>query len=132
MKSTKSTFKLLKSSWGICITIGGTSEKIDGDSNELEILTLSQNLMDEEIAFLKNGFNYFFSLVNFDFKYKISIDELSFSDCDCQIEGLFYAMILWLSEHFEVDMLDFKCNFNQVLNRYEFTDLKRLIENSRL
>ena len=53
----------------------------------------------------------------------VRITSLSIIPTDYQAEGLYYAMVLWLSEHFGLKMPAYRCEFDRATNRYLFPDL---------
>ena len=123
--TTTSTFRILKSSWGIWIQITGTSKITNEQTHTIKSAHPNFGLSPEESKFIEQGFKWItgkFDLAE-NTAYQVNIDNIQIADCDFQAEGLFYAIAFWVSEHFGFEMPQFRYSFNKEENRYEFPDL---------
>ncbi|MFT3680409.1 MAG: hypothetical protein QM791_09070 [Ferruginibacter sp.] len=130
----KYTFRELKTSWGIVVTIDvqeSTVGKKAGDIQLLENVYCRINTSSLEQPVI----TYWFSLAINDFynRYPVftkkevvcyEINSLEFSHTDFQEEGLYYAMHGWLSQNYETVTENTDAYYDKEKNRYIFPKLK--------
>ncbi|MEO0471436.1 MAG: hypothetical protein AAF206_17530 [Bacteroidota bacterium] len=125
MQQTSSTLKILKASWGIHISVEGQAVKSASKRFALDLAFDFPKLSMEEMMWLQKGFNRMVRPVfnKSGHIWQVSITSLGIIPTDYQEEGLYYAMALWMAEHFELDLPDFPCHFDARTNRYVFPEL---------
>jgi hypothetical protein len=112
-----SKYRVLKSSWGIVIDIKGNIEEINSTENEFQIAEKSLTPAEKEQVkrALKSLSDNFHGK-----KYSICLQEITFNDCDFQIEGLYWACRDWLSKALNIKVNDPEVTYNAKARKYIF------------
>ncbi|MEL6655334.1 MAG: hypothetical protein AAFN93_22050 [Bacteroidota bacterium] len=126
-----SEYKIIKSSWGIWISI--TAEIGSVQHDQLEVTDLIGiklapdciNLSPQEIDYLKAGIKWVEHLITPKIAAPITIKilEIRLVLTDYQAEGLYYAIASWLAEQFGFNLPSYRYSYNKEKNRYEFPDM---------
>ena len=129
--SYTSTYKIIKTGWGIWIQIRAKANfrPID-DTAHAALLTL--NILPKSFdsplfhKYLLAGLHWVEEEIRASTNHPINVvvEELLFNPCDFQDEGLFYAMADWASDYFGFELPAYSYSYNEKINRYEFPDLK--------
>ncbi len=137
MKSV-STYKILKTSWGIWIQITASTKKlIYKDENLLEAYQVSPKIFirespelniylnEDNLKFLIGGLKWVAKKIeeSIETPILITFEHIQLMLNDFQKEGLFYSSAFWASEHFKFKMPEYKYSYNRLENKYEFPDL---------
>ncbi len=133
MEVTK--YRLLKSSWGISIDMTSSIE----DKNNLptnDLIKISDNIdllveskFDNDIVrkLLRLGILRVLENIEPKMPYEnsvIVINDIQFPITDFQVEGIYGAMIQYLSNHFSFGSPEIRTSFDKTTNKYIFEDLK--------
>ncbi len=130
MKKSTSTFKILKSSWGIWLQITGTSIPNDNKEHLFKVNLNKLNLFPEELEYINSGFEWIAPIIEKKtlLKSTIEITKIQMILTDYQKEGLFYGIVFWLSEHFNFEMPKFEYEFDRKMNKYVFPELNEIMK----
>lgn len=130
MKKSTSTFKILKSSWGIWLQITGTSIPNDNTEHLFKVNLNKLNLFPEELEYINSGFEWIAPIIEKKtlLKSTIEITKIQMILTDYQKEGLFYGIVFWLSEHFNFEMPKFEYEFDRKMNKYVFPELNEIMK----
>ena len=116
-------YKVSKASWGVAIELHARFEQATGKDLEktpgLQVVFDYKNLDDEEKALVKKGVNHC-AKISPDTKGKIIIENVKYSLCDYQMEGLYCAILGWFSNEFKVSIRQVPVSFNKTTNKYDF------------
>jgi hypothetical protein len=114
------------STWGIAINLTISFEKISDNKKRIMFnyddsvfLTNDEKEIIEEALIYVNNQNKTEDSFNF------FIKNVVFNDCDFQKEGLFFATILWATNHFSFKKPSDNYRFNQNTNLYLFDYLEK-------
>ena len=124
------TYKIIKSSWGIHISIEAVWQNL---SEYDEVSTkVSDKLFFANESYLTKEQAYFLSLglrldaPEFDESFKdkepvvIVVKSVLYNLCDYQDEGMACAIMGWISQEFDITAPLVNVTFNRTENRYEF------------
>ncbi len=122
-------FKVIKSSWGIHIQIKATAVEISASpvvgseaigGNVFLKLNSSVKLSSEEYDMFVQGIRSYASSGCIDKPTLLTIDEIFFIDSDFQIEGLYWAARMLMSDLTENEFEWPRIEFDKTSNRYAF------------
>lgn len=131
-QARKYTYRLLKSSWGIRISILARSDTIESlngrtfppqERDRITFEGASQKLPEEYKEFVIQGLLSAFSDIEFDPNeqpFGVVIQEIKYAECDFQPEGLAVAMRRWAEEEFGLPRKNIEESFDRAKNKYTF------------
>ena len=131
MELYKSSYRIIKSQWGIAIDITGEITLFDKDKEKgyrkiddglwIRIISI---LKCEEKEYIYTGLKDISKLIINASPYKnntlIRIHAIDYNPCDYQIEGLIPAIYQWISGILTINTPKIETKFNKSLNKYEF------------
>lgn len=130
--SSTYTYKVLKSSWGILISI--TAEVLTDGADGAHVIpvtddvvlvdaTADRSLSSGALAMLARGLmplaNEIMSCVSRR-PVMIAVQDIRYNDCDFQEEGLAATMFGWAIAEFDLESRDIPVAFNKEANKYVF------------
>jgi hypothetical protein len=130
--SSAYTYRVLKSSWGVRITLVAKVVPDDGSIPDAIHLgygvSLAQDiadrrLSDADIEMLSSGLRSVAAGIAHVTAQKpvvVVLNDVQFVESDYQIEGLAAAIIGWATVQFGLDERDIEVTFNRETNRYDF------------
>jgi hypothetical protein len=125
-------FKFIKTTWGISILLAAEDTEFVNnfdcdqitDRIYLQKIPSSFKLLDRETEYLKQAIFKMGHLIHGkllpDQKIVINIVQLDFHLTDYQEEGLYCAMIGWISKRFGIAPQPVEIIYNKLINRYDF------------
>ncbi|WP_074407909.1 MULTISPECIES: hypothetical protein [Aquimarina] len=129
-KSSTSLYRIRKTSWGIWVQISaGVKNSSQGDkiSDNLyfEYKANTTHLTDVEIELLKEGLTWVSTIIEkkINTPTTITLNKIELNHCDYQVEGMFYGIAFWASEHFGFDLPEYQFKYDVKKNKYMFPDL---------
>ena len=132
MKISTSIYKIRKASWGIIIKITASSEKRKHREKISNNVFYDYNVKNIHLTYLekhllKKGLIWISPLIEnkIDDSICISITEIELNLCDYQVEGMFYGIAHWASEHFDFQLPRYEFSFDKEKNKYIFSDLEK-------
>lgn len=127
---------MFKASWGIVIDFSSDvilysnynhKEKCYKISDGLWCIILDKALSNEEILYIKNSLTLISKKIILKSIYKtdtlIIFNEIYYNPCDYQINGLTFAVFEWAKNIFNIQIPNYKVDFNSKKNKYEFVFL---------
>ena len=132
MELHKSSYRIIKSQWGIAIDIVGEITSLENciaNADSIKIdnglwIKILCKLSYEEEQYIYSGFKSISELIINALPYKantlVIIHAIEYSLCDYQIEGLIPAIYQWVSGILKINIPKVEVEFNKKLNRYEF------------
>ena len=110
-------FKTISASWGIMVAL--TARKtVSLDGQKTLCLDPSVQLNENERSCLMLGWEYIKSRIPDGTA--ICIEEINFSSCDYQHEGLTCALVGWAAKEFKFQEPEMPVSYNKVANHYTF------------
>ena len=125
-----SLYKIRETHWGIYIKIKANTENSNQGQKISENIFLEYqidniNITEEEKDLLKAGLKWVSPNIEEKINSftKITLTEIELNECDYQIEGMFYGIAFWASEHFGFDLPEYNYSYDKKSNKYIFSDL---------
>ncbi len=127
------TYRVLKSSWGVLITIVAETREAEevsagamplGSAIWLLDATPQHALSEVVMQMLAEGIRPLVNDISLAVQgaaRMIAIRDLRYNECDFQIEGLAAAMYGWAAAEFDLEVREVAVSFNRGENRYVFT-----------
>lgn len=135
-KLSTSLYRIRKTSWGIWVQISASvknSNQGDKISDNLyfEYKDNTTHLTDVEIELLKEGLTWVSLIIEkkISTPTTITLNKIELNHCDYQVEGMFYGIAFWASEHFEFDLPEYQFKYDVKQNKYMFPDLDEKLKN---
>lgn len=135
-KSSTSLYRIRKTSWGIWVQISASVKNSDqgdkiSDNLYFEYKDNTTHLTDVEIELLKEGLTWVSLIIEkkISTPTTITLNKIELNHCDYQVEGMFYGIAFWASEHFEFDLPEYQFKYDVKQNKYMFPDLDEKLKN---
>ncbi len=135
-KSSTSLYRIRKTSWGIWVQISASVKNSDqgdkiSDNLYFEYKDNTKHLTDVEIELLKEGLTWVSLIIEkkISTPTTITLNKIELNHCDYQVEGMFYGIAFWASEHFEFDLPEYQFKYDVKQNKYMFPDLDEKLKN---
>jgi len=139
MELYKSSYRMIKSQWGIAIDIAGEVTSFDQYQNKDLCEKISDyiwlrfliSLDCEEQKFIRYGLFRVAESINQVSPYEndtlIIFHSINYNPSDYQQEGLTAAVYKWVTDVFKIAMPEYSVSFSRSHNKYEFNyeDIKR-------
>jgi hypothetical protein len=125
------TYKILKSSWGIWISITATIQYTQVRKGRPDLINRSTGLRFEKAAIglseiyraaLAAGWDKVAASAERSAgnEVRVIVEDVKFVDTDFQVEGLSVAMVRWAEKAFNLDTWPVEVSFDRSANRYDF------------
>jgi hypothetical protein len=125
------TYKVLKSSWGIWISIIVTIQNAQARKGRSDLVKRSTGLRFEKTATglsetyrtaLVTGWDIVAASAERSVgnEVRVIVEDVKFVDTDFQVEGLSVAMVRWAEKVFKLDTWLIEVSFDRSANRYDF------------
>lgn len=132
MELCMSSYRIIKSQWGIAIDITGEIASLENYKEKEFCIKIDEGLWIrilnavtcEEEKLIYTGLKKISELIKLASPYKfdslIIFHAIEYNPCDYQTEGLIPAIYQWVSEALKIDTPNIEVRFNKNLNKYEF------------
>jgi len=112
-------YRVLKTSWGIAIDLGGILEESNSGNNIL-IVSESTITADEKEQIISGLNSILTTALTTKKKYKVDINKIWFNYTDFQLDGLYWASRDWLTKALNINVKEPEISYDKSSNKYNF------------